>query len=88
MYLLVKNADYSKLINEWACMVNVTSLLIVAGSALGFSLQELTLTEKKMWCVKVMYIYAAVKWVTYPLATYDILIIITINQSHITMQAL
>ena len=42
------------LINEWACMVNVTSLLIKPESALEFTFGVSAQTEMKIRCIASM----------------------------------
>ena len=46
--LLAKNAGYFMLVNG---VVKVMSLLIVTGSALGFSFGVRAPTEMRIWCV-------------------------------------
>ena len=53
--MTTEGADYYMLVNEWACMVKVTSLLVKAESGLGFSFGVRAWTEMEIWCVKDMY---------------------------------
>ena len=52
--MTTENAEYCMLINEWAWLIKIASLLINARSAIEFSFGVRAWTEMEIWCVKCM----------------------------------